>query len=346
MTTTYTLFAYSADAFGYNASTNSFEFFNGYDPFQDRVRMEITDNDVFFDGDASADERGEDTNQTGIVTRPDGTAVASGRIYVEAYAEIRAPGGRILTIDRVEIGGQLIGYLPSEQLDPNLSYEFIRSFNVDNNDPDFGDTTLRYTDYIDLPCFAPDTRIATPAGERVVADLRAGDLVLTRDHGPRPIRWWSRHQVGLDGDTLPVLIRMGAFGPAIPRRDLILSAQHRVLVGGTHQLPYESERFAPAKGLVRQPGIRLMRGRHHQDWVHFALDRHEIVFAEGCEVESLLIGPMVIRNLPARTRLRLYGLFPRRTGAQALNGRPARPCLTVQQALRLPRAMDSLRQPA
>lgn len=39
-----------------------------------------------------------------------------------------------------------------------------------------------------VPCFVLGTRIATPDGEVPVEDLVPGNLVLTADHGPQPLR--------------------------------------------------------------------------------------------------------------------------------------------------------------
>lgn len=329
----YIIFGYDPDVFGYDASTNSFRLDATYEAGRDRVKLDITDNDRLFDGDQSRNEIGEDSNQTAIVTKPDGTFVDSGQVYVEAYANIRAPNGRIIMIDRIEIDGVLIGYLPSEQLVPGTSYEFIESIEVDNGDDTGSDTRLLYSQYLSLPCFAPETRIATPYGSKEIRDLREGDPVLTRDNNVQTIRWISSHRTALDRSTWPILIRKDAFAPGLPLRDLVLSAQHRVLVGAPRQLPCQTEQFAPAKGLVSHPGIRTMRGRTRQTWMHFALDRHEVVFAEGCAVESLLLGPMVMKMLPAAKRLRLMGLYPDPQDPRARNGPPARPCLTVREAM-------------
>ena len=40
-----------------------------------------------------------------------------------------------------------------------------------------------------IPCFTAGTLIDTPSGPRAVEELRPGDLVTTRDHGPAPLLW-------------------------------------------------------------------------------------------------------------------------------------------------------------
>ncbi|WP_305884600.1 Hint domain-containing protein, partial [Limimaricola litoreus] len=50
-------------------------------------------------------------------------------------------------------------------------------------------STMRFSQMERVICFTAGTRIATPFGPRRAEDLAVGDLVLTRDHGPQPLRW-------------------------------------------------------------------------------------------------------------------------------------------------------------
>jgi hypothetical protein len=134
-------------------------------------------------------------------------------------------------------------------------------------------------------CYTPGALILTPAGERPVEDLRPGDIVTTRDHGPQPVVWAGAETVDGSGDFAPVLIRAGAMGN---RRDLLVSPQHRMLVRG-----WRAELFA-GQPEIMVAAAHLVNGRTvlrapcpAVTYVHFMLDRHEIVFAEGAETESL-----------------------------------------------------------
>lgn len=186
-----------------------------------------------------------------------------------------------------------------------------------------------------IPCYAPGTLIETPDGPRPVEELQIGDLVNTLDHGPQPIRWVRRgdHPLdAVDADGKPVLIAAGALGKGLPTQDLIVSPQHRMLVGGRGQLDdwFKTESLAPAKSLTTLQGIRHIKGKQKITWIHFACDRHEVVTANGCLSESLLLGPMVVNGLTNRERCALvaiYGTAPMQ-GA-ALNGPAARACLKV-----------------
>ena len=74
-------------------------------------------------------------------------------------------------------------------------------------------------------------------------------------------------------------------------------------------------------------------------WVHFACDRHEIVRANGCWAESLLLGPMVLQMLPWGERKALREMFRLSAAIDDasvnLNGPPARPCLAVSKTRRV-----------
>lgn len=114
-------------------------------------------------------------------------------------------------------------------------------------------------------------------------------------HGAQEIRWVRSGDHPLeqvDAEEKPVLIAAGALGDGRPTSDLVVSPQHRVLVGGHAQLQdwFRSEAFVPAKSLTNLPGIRHMKGKKTITWFHFACDRHEVVFANGCLSESLLFG--------------------------------------------------------
>ena len=186
-----------------------------------------------------------------------------------------------------------------------------------------------------IVCYAPETLIDTPAGPLRIDGLRAGDLVDTLDGGPCPVRWVRSHAQRLDGADdaqRPVLIQRGALGPGLPRADLIVSPQHRVLVGGAGQLEhlFASQALVPAKALTSLAGVRHMRGKQRMTWVHFALDRHHIVRANGLCAETLFLGPMVLRGMSMKSRaaFTLYFGTALPDGA-ALNAPPARALWTV-----------------
>lgn len=190
-------------------------------------------------------------------------------------------------------------------------------------------------------CFAPGTMIEGPGGARPVEFLRAGDLVRTLDRGFRPVRWVhvTRQDLRAAGlGQFPVRIAAGALGPARPTAELVVSAQHRVLVGGQNQLTdsVPQEVFVPAKSLTNRPGITHLHGLAEMPWVHFALDRHEVIVANGSYSESLSLGKMAVASLPLLTRMRLWSVFGmHEDDAAPLNGPLARPAFGASKARRL-----------
>ncbi len=224
--------------------------------------------------------------------------------------------------------------------DDGVNTELSPSSTYSDTSPGHGVGAFHYASASMPPCYAPGTLIGTPDGLRKVETLAPGDLVMTLDHGPQVIRWTHSGDQPLeevDVDTKPVLIAAGALGKGLPSQDLIVSPQHRMFVGRHGQLDgwFKSEAFAPAKSLTALPGIRHMKSKQSITWIHFACDQHEVVTANGCLSESLLLGPMVVNGLTRKERKDLTDIFgPASTPDVALNGPPARECLTVGAARR------------
>jgi len=137
----------------------------------------------------------------------------------------------------------------------------------------------------DLACFVTGTLIETTRGPVAVETLREGDMVQTASGGMRPVRWigWRRLDLGAHPHpslAQPIRVRRDAFGPALPRRDLLLSPDHAVFVDGV---------LVPVRLLVN--GATITR---ETTWLapityfHVELDAHDILLAEGLPAESYL----------------------------------------------------------
>ncbi|WP_126976479.1 Hint domain-containing protein [Frigidibacter oleivorans] len=159
-----------------------------------------------------------------------------------------------------------------------------------------------------VPCFTAGTLIRVPGGERPVEALRPGDLVLTRDDGPQPLRWIGRRRVAAEGDLAPVHIAAGTFGP---HRDLTVSPLHRILLRDARaQLLFgEDEVLVAARDLVDGRAVRRLPGGT-VDYVHLLFDRHQIVLSEGLPSESFLPGPVMARSLEAEVLAEIVAVFP------------------------------------
>jgi hypothetical protein len=200
-----------------------------------------------------------------------------------------------------------------------------------------GQDTNPYDRYADPPCFTLGTLIDTPNGPRPVEELQPGDMVLTRDNGPQPLRWVGRVDLGADHlarhpEHHPVEIAAGALSPGLPTRDLSLSPQHRVLLSGwkAELMFAEDEVLVPATALRNDRGIRTRTVEGGVTYLHLLLDRHEIIFAEGAPVESLLADWLVRGALPEAQRAELEALFPE-LFEKAASFAPVRTCLTVKE---------------
>jgi Hint domain len=167
----------------------------------------------------------------------------------------------------------------------------------------------------DFPCFATGTRIATPFGLRDVEALKAGDLVMTLDDGPRAILWIGRKSVDLTssgGCKRPFRVPAGASGPGVPARDLTLSPQHRLLVdgagrpaagsGGTH--------LAAVKALAGYGGIAQDDDLQTVTYHSVLLRRHSVILADGLPCETFYPGRYMMAALPPACRTEILRLVP------------------------------------
>lgn len=146
-------------------------------------------------------------------------------------------------------------------------------------------------------CFTPGTLIATPCGERPVETLAPGDLVLTGDGAAVPVLFLHHRVFGPQSlaerpNCHPIRIEAGALGGGLPRRPMILSLQHRVVLRSPIiQRMFDcDEILGPVGHLTEAPGIARTPVQT-VTYIHIVLARHEVLMAEGALVESLFLGP-------------------------------------------------------
>ena len=139
-----------------------------------------------------------------------------------------------------------------------------------------------------IRCFAEGTAVLTEQGEKPVEHLRDGNRILTRDNGFQPLMWSGiRELTAWDAancsDLRPILLRKDMFGSGVPGQDLVVSAQHKVLISGEGPLTTYGERevLVSAADLRASPPIRPVRR-----YVHLLFERHEIIWANGAWTES------------------------------------------------------------
>ncbi|PRY80311.1 Hint domain-containing protein [Yoonia maritima] len=200
-------------------------------------------------------------------------------------------------------------------------------------------------DFSEFPCFGLGTLIEAATGQVPVENLCPGDFVKTVGGYLGRVIWVGRREIALNAETnkqRPILCRKGSLGVDIPRRDLILSPQHRLCVGGAvvKDLFGDERVLAPAKGLTALRGGRWMKGKKTITYVSILLDTHAVMYAEGVPAESLYPGKQALKTLGPVLREELYALIPnlKEQGVEAY-APPALPLITVRSAAKLVRRL-------
>ncbi|MCB2110997.1 MAG: Hint domain-containing protein [Defluviimonas sp.] len=166
------------------------------------------------------------------------------------------------------------------------------------------------------PCFVEGTPISTDRGEIAIECLCAGDRVLTRDSGYRPIAWIGGRYFDADAladfpELQPIVIRRGALGTGQPSRDLQVSPQHRVLLSGALSLALtgETESLIAAEDLVGMAGVER-RATAETTYFHILFDQHEVIDSAGCWTESFLPDAAALDGLHSAQAHEILTIFP------------------------------------
>jgi hypothetical protein len=263
-----------------------------------------------------------DSIQTTLVARDDvDTMVATGQKTLNILGNDVYSGAGSLQISQINginiVAGQVITLPSGQQVRLNADGTITVIGNGDIEHVNFTYTvTSTVGGHIDtglvrlttIPCFVAGTMILTDRGECAVETLKPGDLVITKDDGPQPVRWIGRRQVPATGSLAPIEIKAGTFGK---HRRLLVSPQHRVLVHDSlaELLFGDTEVLVSAKDLVNGRSVRVIEGGE-VDYVHLLFDRHQIVSSEGLATESFLPGPQSTRMFEAEIIDEICTLFP------------------------------------
>lgn len=182
----------------------------------------------------------------------------------------------------------------------------------------------RSTANFGLLCLAGDTLIRTAMGERRIDQLCCGDLVLTADHGLQPVRWIGHRRIPAaelqrNPRLRPIRIRRNALGPNQPRCDILVSPQHRILARSNiaQRMFGTREVLVAAKQLLQMDGVEIAGDAPGVDYYHLLFDRHEIIFANGAEVESLFTGAETRKSLGPAALEEILQIFPEIEGEPA-----------------------------
>ncbi len=137
---------------------------------------------------------------------------------------------------------------------------------------------------IGVACYCAGTAILTAEGEVAVETIAPGDLVITADGRAEPVVWIGRRSYAgrflqRQRHLLPIRIQAGALGRRLPRRDLLVSPNHALLLDGV---------LVPAGALVDGRRITVEHGCTQVDYVHLELARHDVILAEGAAAETFM----------------------------------------------------------
>ena len=136
-------------------------------------------------------------------------------------------------------------------------------------------------------CLLTGARVLTARGEVPVEELAIGDLVDTLN-GPLPVKWIGRRRFTKGASSswhrsiAPVRVARFALHDQYPHRDLYLSPRHSLFVDGV---------LIPVEHLVNDKSVvrAKMDDMEVIEYFHIELETHEVIFAEGAPVETLLV---------------------------------------------------------
>jgi len=194
-----------------------------------------------------------------------------------------------------------------------------------------GVTTQGPLDIVNLgsACFTPGTLIETERGERLIEDLRPGDLVMTRDNGLQPVLWIGRQTIRAEADFAPILFAKGALNNTAP---LLVSPQQRMLIEDWRAAYFCgcSEVFVSAKHLVNGTTVTQVPGGM-VDYMHLLFADHQVIYSHGIPSESYFPG-LAGGHTDCASQAELATLFPRLASLKSGMGQTAHPVSQPREA--------------
>jgi hypothetical protein len=137
-------------------------------------------------------------------------------------------------------------------------------------------------------CLLRGTTIQTVSGNRKIEDLAVGDLLPTMFGGQRPIQWIARYPFRKSDPSKPwvkavqpVRVAQSALALDVPHTDLYLTEWHSIFIDGV---------LIPVGSLIDGSTIKFDEARELAELEYFniKLDSHDVIYAEGAPVETLL----------------------------------------------------------
>jgi hypothetical protein len=212
-------------------------------------------------------------------------------LVISACHMLMGPSGEVvevLILSHSAADGVQLHVLPLSPLKPDTEYELVGT-----------ETTSAPERFADIASvsFLAGTHLTMANGKQApVEHLSVGDMLLTRDHGPQPIRWIGFQTRRATGSAAPIRIREGTLNTS---RDLRLSPQHRLFIWQRRDTLGTGRAEVMVKADLLVNGTTVLREEGgHVDSYQIVFDGHEIIYAEGIAVESLLVTGQTRALLP------------------------------------------------
>ncbi|MDS9468578.1 Hint domain-containing protein [Paracoccus sp. MBLB3053] len=262
---------------------------------------EATDTYTLIDGEVA----GEQSSELG--TSPAAFSTTFTTESEDEYLNVGDTGSTTEGVTATYVGYVSIGnatYLVVTNDDgDNTFYVGSESANLANFPTSFTATQINTTPL--LQCFAAGTLIATPNGDKRVETLTFGDHVMTHDGREVPVKWIGRqtvHKIFTPAERfVPVRVKAGALGQGLPHRDLVLTADHALIIDG---LAINSGALVNGASIVFEP-IESLAER--VTYYHVETEDHDVILANGVPVETFVdyLGRRTFDNFDEY--LELYG---------------------------------------
>lgn len=185
---------------------------------------------------------------------------------------------------------------------------------------------------VNVVCFTEGTLILTNHGEKPVEALVVGDHVLTYKGQSKPLkaiktRRLGPHELSNRPNLWPIVIDKAALGSNVPREELCVSPQHRVLVNSKIARRMAGEAaLVSAKKLLLLPGISQPKPKDGCTYIHLIFEDHEVIQANGCWSESFYPGDQALLALPQQLAQEYRDIFGQNLGPRCpiIDGQKAR----------------------
>lgn len=169
-----------------------------------------------------------------------------------------------------------------------------------------------------VPCLVRGTLITTDHGDVPVESLRPGFRVLTQDNGFQELiltmsRIVEKGELQRNEKLCPVHITAGALGLGLPKRNLLVSRQHRMAIKSNivNRMFGSDTALVAAIRLTDLPGVYIDKNIDHVEYFHLVFKQHEVIFAEGAPTESFLVSIEAKNILTCAQWEEFETLFPR-----------------------------------